>query len=81
MIGHVLRSGNSTPAYQSFRFAVTGTGHLKGRVGRHRTNLFDIVISDLKSRGILVRDEVELNELIDIACDRKVWKDLFSKTN
>ncbi len=77
MLGHVLRSGNCTPAYQAFRFAVTGTHQMKGRIGRHRTNLFDAIMNDLKCRDIEVGNDVELNELVDIANDRKLWKELF----
>ena len=44
MLGHVLRSDNSTPAYQSFLFATFGCKGLKGRLGRHRTNLYDIIV-------------------------------------
>ena len=43
MLGHVLRSDNDTPAYQSLLFATLGCQTLKGRVGRHRTNLYDII--------------------------------------
>ena len=81
MLGHVLRSGYGTPAFQSFRFAITGTGHLKGRVGRHRTNLFDFVIKDLGSRGIMVRNDVEFEDLVHIASDRDAWRNLFSETD
>ena len=81
MLGYILRSGNGTPAFQSFMFAVTGTSNLKGRRGRHRTNLFDTIINDLKSRGILVRDQNELDNLIDIARDRDMWRELSSETN
>ena len=38
MLGHVLRSDNSTPAYQSFLFAAFGCSSMKGRRGRHRSN-------------------------------------------
>ena len=83
MLGHVLRSGNGTPAFQSFKFAVTGTTDLKGRIGRHRSNLFDLIMLDLKNRGIKVRNEQELENLIEIANDRDLWRDLFNecKTN
>ena len=40
MFGHVLRSGESTPAYLSFRFASLTCKDYKGRVGAHRTNLY-----------------------------------------
>ncbi len=81
MLGHILRSGNGTPEFQLFMFAVTGTSNLKGRRGRHRTNLFDTIINDLKSRGILVRDQNELDNLIDIARDRDMWREFSSEKN
>ena len=52
---------------------------MKGRIGRHRTNLFDAIMNDLKCRSIEVGNDVELNELVDIANDRKLWKELFSR--
>ena len=81
MFGHVLRIGNCTPAFQAFRFAVLGCGYLKGRRGRHRTNLFNFIINDLKDRSIYLKGENEFNNLVDIERDRTIWRQLFSKTN
>ncbi len=62
-------------------FTVTGTSNLKGRRGHHRTTLFDTIINYLKSRGILVRDQNEFDNLIDIARDRDMWREVSSETN
>ena len=53
MFGHVLRSGESTPAYLSFRFACLTCKDYKGRVGAHRTNLYDVLIKDLFNRKLI----------------------------
>ena len=81
MLGHVLRSSNDTPAYQSLYFAVFGCKSMKGRVGRHRTNLFDVILKDLYNRGITLKTEYDFYNLVELAQNRKVWKDLFYKTN
>ena len=53
MFGHVLRSGESTPAYLSFRFACLTCKDYKGRIGVHRTNLYDVLIRDLLKRMLI----------------------------
>ena len=79
MLGHVLRSDNSTPAYQSFYFAVFGCCIYKGRLGRHRTNLYDIIVKkDLFKRNIHLKTEDDFSNLVDLAKDRLKWKSLFT---
>lgn len=81
MLGHVLRSGNSTPAYQVFRFVALGCKAMKGRVGRHRTNLYDLIIRDL-DRDIYIKCESDFYNLVYLSHDRnKGWRDLYLKTN
>ena len=53
MFGHVLRSGESIPAYLSFRFACLTCKDYKGRVGAHCTNLNDVLIKDLLKRKLI----------------------------
>ena len=54
MFVHVLRSGYSTPAYLSFRFAcLTCKGDYKGRRGANRANLIDVLIKDLIKRKLI----------------------------
>ena len=52
MLGHVLRSDESSPAHASLCFAVDSMGILNGRIGRHRINLFKVLQNDLKQRSI-----------------------------
>ena len=79
MLGHVLRSENSTPAYQSFLFAAFGSNELKGRVGKHRTNLFDqIVKKDLFKRNIYLKNMDDFINLVILAKNRVEWKSLFN---
>ena len=79
MLGHVLRSDNCTPAYQAFLFAALGCEDLKGRAGRHRTNLFDIIVKkDLYKRNIYLKSEDDFTNLVIKAQDRLGWKSLFT---
>ncbi|XP_063673708.1 uncharacterized protein LOC134810943 [Bolinopsis microptera] len=71
MLGHVLRSDNDTPAYQSLLFASLGCQTLKGRVCRHRTNLYDIIVKkDLFKRRIYLKNEDYFTNLVNLARDR-----------
>ena len=82
MLGHVLRSGNCTPAYQALRFAAVGCKNMKGRRGHHRTNSFDIIECDLRLHKLYLQTENDFNNFVDIAQNRKKWVKLFySKTN
>jgi len=83
MLGHVLRSGESTPAYLSFRFACLNSRDVyKGRRGAHRTNLLDIVLKDVFKRKLISSYKVvklnEFNELVHMAHDRVAWSKLKS---
>ena len=77
MFGHVLRSGESTPAYLSFRFAcLTCKEDYKGRRGAHRTNLFDVLIKDLIKRKLISNKVLKLTDsdnLVHMAHNRVVW--------
>ena len=74
MLGHILRSGENTPAYLSLLFAVNCWFYklFKGRVGRPYITLFDIIFNDLKKRNIVLNTRDDLN--------RKLWKKLFVGT-
>ena len=79
MLGHVLRSDNNTPAYQSFLFAAFGCNGLKGRIGKHRTNLYDIIVKKyLFKRNIYLKNLDDFNNLVILAKDRLEWKSLFN---
>ena len=60
MFGHVLRMPNDTPAQLSLQFAVAGSNQYRGRVGRHNANLFDVLQSDLKEKGVKLRSGRDL---------------------
>ena len=51
---------------------------MKGRIGRHRANLFDIVKSDLARRNMSLTDMNDLYNLREIASDRNHWRKLFT---
>ncbi|XP_063680063.1 uncharacterized protein LOC134815458 [Bolinopsis microptera] len=76
---HVLRGDNDTPAYQSLLLATLGCQTLKGRVGRHRTNLYDIIVKkDLFKRQIDLKNENDFINLVNLARDRVGWRSLFT---
>ena len=70
MLGHVLRSDESSPAHASLCFAVDSMGILSGRIGRHRINLFKVLQNDLKQRSI------PLTRYEDIAHNREQWRNM-----
>ena len=81
MLGHVLRSGNDTPAFLSFRFACLESYDYKGRRGRPRTTLFEILLKDIIEKNIiiLVNKRFSLSSfhhLVDIAHDKVTWRSL-----
>ena len=43
------QNGDDTPAFLSFRFACLGCLDYKGRRGRPRSNLFDLLFKDILS--------------------------------
>ena len=73
MLGHILRSGEDTPAFLSFKFACLGSMKLKGRLGRPRSNLYDLIIKDLKMRTLIIEDERSFNYVVDKARNRTFW--------
>ena len=77
MLGHVLRSGENTPAFLAFRFACLGSNNYKGRLGRPRTNLFDVITRDLREREIEINNSNDFHELVYIAHDKIRWRDMF----
>ena len=79
MLGHVLRSGDDTPAFLSFRFACLGCLDYKGRRGRPRSNLFDLLLKDIMTKNIIaiVNKRLSLsnfNDLVYKAHDRRLWR-------
>ena len=77
MLGHILRSGKKTPAFLSFKFACLGCMDMKGRLGRPRTNLFDLVIRDLKDRSMFIdNSERNFDYIVHKASNREFWRSL-----
>ena len=77
MLGHILRSGETTPAYTSLHFALKGAQQYKGRVGRPRSNLFDIIVKDLAQRQINFKNIDDLFYITDLAQNRVLWNKLY----
>ena len=78
MLGHVLRSDENTAAHQALSFAIeceSNNVH-KGRIGRPRCNLFNILSNDLDERNLSFNNFTELNEIRDIARCRACWRNL-----
>ena len=75
MFGHILRSAPNTPAYLSLKFAISNTR--KSRKGRHQSNLFTLLIKNLKCRNINLTDLNDLDILRNVAIERNQWRGLF----
>ena len=78
-MGHVLRRDNDTPAYQSFLFAAFGCENMKGRKGRHRNNLFDLIVKKdlLEYRNINLNNFDDFYDLVNLAKNKSGWTKLF----
>ena len=72
MLGHILRSDEQTPAFPSFKFALNNK--LKGRRGKHQSNLFKTVLSDLEARNFHLLDLDDFMYLRELAFDRAHWR-------
>ena len=69
VFGHILRSDECTPASLALIFAVESMNSIKGRLGRHRINLFKLLKNDLKERNI----DIDLNCVNDIYVLRDIY--------
>ena len=58
----------------AIKFALFGTSDLKGRRGRHQTNLLSVLKNDLRERGFDFSKDFE--KVMTLALDRKKWKGL-----
>ena len=90
LLGHILRSPEDTPAALALSYAVAGSSHLKGRLGRHKINLLSLIRKDINripvdifSKNELLHQKLKLKDQQDIdvlrrlAHDRSMWKRLF----
>ena len=60
MLGHILRSSSNSPAQLALFFNVESNSSMRGRVGRHQTNLFNIISNDLTDRNLSIVNTDEL---------------------
>ena len=74
MFGHVLRSDEGTLAFSSLKFFLAN--EFQSRKGRHKSYLFNLLISDLNSRDLSLRNVEDLFKLRDFAFKRKEWRAL-----
>ena len=77
LLGHILRSDDNTPASLALRFAISSVEHLRGRVGRPRSNLLNTIQNDLKEHSIELKNIDDLENLKFKAHDRVAWKNMF----
>ena len=52
MFSHILRMPEDTPAQKALEFAILGANKYKARMGRHCTNLLNVLQTDLKNAGL-----------------------------
>ena len=60
------------------RFAISSVEHLRGRVGRPRSNLLNTIQNDLKEHSIELKNIDDLENLKFKAHDRVAWKNMFT---
>ena len=90
LFGHILRSPENTPAALALSYAVSGTKDLRGRRGRHKTNLLSIIRKDISRIPVdrscsnphlhyklQLKNQTDIDKLRELAHDRKLWKRLY----
>ena len=77
MLGHILRSSEQTPASLLLQYAVEGVKIHKGRVGRLRLNLLNIIKEDLTAIHLQLSNSDQLKDLWTIVADCKRWREPF----
>ena len=78
LLGHVLRMDDNCPAFLSICFAIEQSQILKGRRGRPRSNLLDMIKSDLSLHNLFLNNNDDLYNLRCSAFDRPTWRNMFS---
>ena len=79
MFGRILRSDDNTPAYVSLVFAISNPLNSKGRRGRPRLNLFNLLRDDLKERKLEFNTMDDLLVVRERAKCRNCWRKLFKE--
>jgi hypothetical protein len=90
LFGHILRMPENSPAALSLYFAVAGCQDLKGRRGRHRMNLLNILGSDInripidrsstnihRHTKLKLKTDHDISTLRELAHNRREWENLF----
>ena len=79
MFGHILRCSENTPAQLALFFAVESEedGLFRGRWGRPRFNLFNVLMSDIGKRNLSIDTVDQLYEIRDIAECKRCWSNLY----
>ena len=77
MLGHILRSDCNSPPQLALSFAVESMVSMKGRVGRHQSNIFKTILCDLNKRNINLCNLDDLTQLRHIASNRNLWRNLY----
>ena len=78
MLGHVLRSPENSPAQSALCFSIDAMNNLPGRVGRHRVNLLQVIIKDLKVHDLKLNDYFDIVKLRELSWDRISWRKMFN---
>ena len=74
--GHIVRMDNNSPASVALQYAVETLSTIKGRRGRPRTNLFSLLMNDLKEHSISLKNTEDLHALKCLASDRNKWRNM-----
>ena len=77
MLGHVLRSPENSPAHSALCFTVDSMNNMKGRLGRHRISLFQIIQKDVEMRNLNLNNYYDILNLRQLAYDRTVWRNMY----
>ena len=75
MFGHVLRGPENGPAFSSLTFAVN-TLQYPGRRGRPQSNLFSLIVNDLKRHDLSLSSLTDLSKLRSMASNKACWRKL-----
>ena len=68
---------DNCPAGLALRYAVNSSDLYRGRRGRPQTNLFSILVNDLKEHNIGLKNLDDLHLLRCFAYDRAGWRSLY----
>ena len=70
-------SGVTVTLQLALSFAVDSMINMRGRVGRHQSNILKTIFCELNKRNINLRNLDDLTELRHIASNRNLWRNLY----